>query len=142
MKSRVVAFGGNMLHDRASRCAPGACRGWLPVAVFPREETTGEGMIGKNARAIFLAPGHDFTLDTALQEVVIVLDGDVTRHIVCLSDRRRLSQAPGCIITCADCNDLSSLHQCVKSGQDFLRWSLCEGSMDLIQIDSIGLQLL
>ena len=84
--------------------------------------------------------GKIFTLDVASQQVIHVLAADESRVLKAVCDTIRFSDLPRIVVAAADVSDFSTANQFVERSHRLFHGRKRIGSMDLIEVDVVGIQ--
>src|SRR5208282_5714010 len=119
---------------------PGALWRFGAAFVFSREKSAGQREVGQDADAELAACGDQFALDAAIEQVVLVLRGDVRGESAAARDPMRVDRLPGGEVAMADVADLAGANQIVERLERLMLRRLRVRLMNLVEVDMVRAQ--
>ena len=112
----------------------------LIALVFTGEKTASDGTPGDDAEAEGLGGGEEFAFYAAIEEIVRGLLGDEAVEVEAVAGPEGLDDLPGGEGGGANVADLAGAHEVVEGAQGLVDRDLGTRTMDLVEIDVVGLE--
>jgi len=114
LEHREVGVGEHRIGEAPHRGEARALGGCLAFAVFSGEEAARERKEGENAHAELTTGRHEILLDSSIEQIVLILGGDIGRPAVGLCGPRGVGHLPSGVIAVSEVADFAGAHEGIE----------------------------